>query len=403
MIIKNDRVTGGFAQEFVDRLTEKGGTYGHRYCPFHNSVTTINPWYARIVAFEIMQECGVQLLLHCEVTSVSMGTEGHIDSVIVTGKGQQIEIFAQQYIDATGDGDVAYIAGAEYKKGQEETGILQPPSLLFDMGGICFEKFFDYLEAHPEELPYNSNLDHIRSGYDAAFFRESPNHVFFGLNAMVKKLRAEGKCPVDRDTVIYIRQPYADHVCINTIRILGFDGSDVYDLSRGEVEAHLTVLPLIQMFKEHVPGFENCYLSSINPTIGVRESRRIVGKKMLMKESVIAAEVPNDSIALGSYIIDIHSGEGEETYIKTLEDPYGIPYLCTVSSSIDNLMMSGRCISVDATVFGSIRVMPTLMAIGQGVGVGAALAVKGKIAPADVDVSLVREILVRNMAILSVT
>lgn len=399
--VKGRKVTGGIAQEIVDRLAEKGGSYNHRVCPFHNSTTNINPLYARIVSFEMIKENNIQPLLHCEVVGASV-ENGKLVSVSVMGKGTEIEIQAKVFIDATGDGDVAYLAGARYEKGQEGTGVLQPATLMFDIGGVQLEKFFDYLEEHPEELPYGTGLNHIREGYNAEFFRESPNHVFFGLNALVSRLRAEGKCPIDRDTVIYINQPITDHVAINTIRILNFDGSNVRDLSRGEMEGHLQILPLIKMLQENVPGFENCYLSSINPTIGVRESRRIVGKNMLRKEAVINGDLPADTIGLGSYIIDIHNGEGNGTYIKTLEEPYGIPYGCTLAADIDGLMLSGRCISVDAVVFGSSRVMPTCMAAGQGVGVGAALAVQHDISPADVDTNEIREILLKQGAILSV-
>lgn len=395
------QVTGGIAQEIVDRLVEMGGSYGHRPCPFHNSTTVINPFYTRILCFELMKENNIQTLLHCEVTGARV-EDGKIKAVTVTGKGTNIEIEAKVFVDATGDGDVAYLSGARFKKGQEDTGIMQPPTLMFNIGGIEFEKFFNYIEEHPEELPYSSGLDHIRPGYDAKYFRESPNHVFFGLNAMINRLRSEGKCPIDRDTVIYIRQPIEDHVAINTVRILNFDGSDVFDLSRGEMEGHLQIIPIIKMLQDNVPGFENCYLSSINATIGVRESRRIVGMKTLTKDDVIKGIIPKDTIGLGSYIIDIHSGDGLETTIVTLDEPYGIPYSCTVSADIDGLMLSGRCISVDAVAFGSTRVMPTLMAVGEGVGVGAALAVKNKISPANVDTNEIRDILKDNGAILSI-
>lgn len=398
---KRRKVTGGFAQEIVDRLTEMGGSYGHRVCPFHNSTTVINPLYARIVSFDMIKKNNIQPFLHCEVIGANVDN-GKLTSVTVMGKGTEIEIHAKVFVDATGDGDVAYLAGARYEKGQKGTGIMQPPTLMFDIGGVKLEKFFDYLEVHPEELPYGSGLDHIRPGYDAAFFRESPNHVFFGLNALISRLRAEGKCPIDRDTVIYINQPIKDHVAINTIRILDFDGTDIRDLSRGEMEGHLQILPLIKMLQENVPGFKNCYLSSINPTIGVRETRRILGKKMLHKDKVINGEVPSDTIGLGSYIIDIHNGEGNGTYIKTLDEPYGIPYGCTIAADIDGLMLSGRCISVDAVVFGSSRVMSTCMAVGQGVGVGAALAIKHGISPSDVDTDEIRSILLQQGAILSV-
>lgn len=393
-------VTGGFAQELVDRLTKMKGTYGHRVCPFHNSTTVINPMYTRICLFEMLKENNVDLLLHCEITDTKV-VNGKICSVTAVGKGTEIEVEADVFIDATGDGDVAYMAGATYELGQKDTGVLQPPTLMFDLGGIDFDKFFDYLEAHPEELPYGSNLDHIRAGYDAKFFRESPNHVFFGLKAMIEKLRKEGKCPIDRDTVIYIRQPIADHVTINTVRILNFNGTDVHELSRGEQEGHLQILPITKMLQDHVPGFENCYLSSINPFIGIRETRRIVGEKMLDKDDVIAGTIPEDTIALGSYIIDIHSGDGNKTYIKNLDGPYGISYGCTVSKDIDGLMMSGRCISVDAVSFGSTRVMPTCMAVGDGAGIAAALAVKHGVSPKDVDVKELREKLINYGAILS--
>ena len=109
--------------------------------------------------------------------------------------------------------------------------------------------------------------------------KHNPGHVFFGLNGLIARLRKEGKCPIDRDTVIYIRQPIPNTVAVNTIRVLDVDASDIDDLTRAEVEAHLQIIPLVNMLKEHVPGFQDAYISSVNPVIGVRESRRIMGIK----------------------------------------------------------------------------------------------------------------------------
>ena len=159
----------------------------------------------------------------------------------------------------------------------------------------------------------------------------------------------------------------------------------------------------MKMLRENIPGFENCYLSHINPVIGVRESRRIQGIRTLTADDVLAGSVPADSICLGSFKIDIHAGATDSTIFKYLDHPYGIPYGCTVSADVKNLMMSGRCISVDAVAFGSIRIMPTCMAVGQGAGVGAALAVKENITPAEVDVQKIRDILLKNKAILEVS
>ena len=161
-----------------------------------------------------------------------------------------------------------------------ENNVMQPPTLMFNLGGVNFEEFCDFIEQHPEELPYDV-LDNIAQGYNADFFRKTKSFIFLGMHHLLEELRKKGECPVDRETVIFIRQPMPGQVAVNTIRLLNFDGSNLHDLSNGEMEAHLQIPKLMKMFRENVPGFENCYLDSINASIGVRESRRIKGIKML--------------------------------------------------------------------------------------------------------------------------
>lgn len=392
-------IYGSFPKEIVDRLVDMHGSYGNAYCPFHLSTTAVHPFYSRIICFQLAKENDIELLMHCELSGVEV-VDHKVTAVYVTGKGTVIRVEGGVFIDATGDGDVAYMAGAEYEKGQADTGLLQPPTLMFNLAGIDFDAFYDYIESHPEELPYELGLKHIREGYDGGFFRNNPSHVFFGLNHMIKKLQEQGKCPISRDTVIYIKQPIPGEIAVNTIRILNFDGSSIHDLSRGEMEAHLQIMPIIEMLQEYVKGFENCYLTSVNPTIGVRESRRIMGIKKLSWQDAEAGVITEDSIGLCTYFIDIHSGNTAETYTKRVAKPYGIPYGCMVAKEIDGLMMTGRCISVDAITFGSSRIMGACMAVGEAVGVGAALAVKEHIEPRAVKPEQVRTILQERGAVL---
>lgn len=392
-------IYGSFPKELVDRLIGMHGSYGNEYCPFHLSTTVVHPFYSRIICFQLAMENNIELLMHCELSAVEV-KDNRVTAVYVTGKGTVIRLEGRVFIDATGDGDVAYMAGAEYEKGQEKTGVLQPPTLMFNLAGINFDDFYDYLESHPEELPYELGLSHIKEGYNAEFFRNNSSHVFFGLNNMIKRLQDEGICPISRDTVIYIKQPIPGEIAVNTIRILNFDGSNVHDLSRGEMEAHLQIIPIIEMLQKNVPGFENCYLTSINPTIGVRESRRIMGVKKLLYQDALKGAVPNDTICLCSYFIDIHSGNTSETYTKRVAKPYGIPYGCTVAKELDGLMMAGRCISVDAITFGSSRIMGACMAVGEAAGAGAAIAVKNHIEPRAVDPEDVRTVLRGRGAVL---
>ena len=161
-------------------------------------------------------------------------------------------------------------------------------------------------------------------------------------------------------------------------------------------------IAFMKMFRENVPGFENCYLDSINASIGVRESRRIKGIKMLDHHDAVAGKKPEDSIALCGYFIDIHNGAGAGTYRVTIEEPFGIPYGCLVSADIPNLMMAGRDISVDAITFGSTRIMNECMAVGQAAGEAAAMAIASHCEPEKVDVAELRRHLLEQKAILSV-
>lgn len=393
-------VSGGFAQELVERLRELNGATAHRICPMHNSTTLIDPSITKILCFQMAQEAGVRLLLHCELADAVV-ENGAIREITVVGKGQKIHISGKVFIDGTGDGDLAYLCGCRYEKGQAGTGEMQSPTLTFDLGGVELPRLFDYLEEHPGDFQYCDTME-VKPGYNTAHLRGDRNHVFIGMRETLARLKQEGKCPIKRDTLIYINQMNPGHVVINSIRILDFDGSDVQSLTDGETESYLTILPLIKMLRENIPGFENCYLSHINPVIGVRESRRIQGIRTLTAEDVLAGSVPQDSICLGSFKIDIHAGATDSTIFKYLDHPYGIPYGCTVSADVTNLMMAGRCISVDAVAFGSIRIMPTCMGVGQGAGVGAALAVREGIAPGAVDVQKIRDVLLKSKAILEV-
>ena len=392
-------IIGGFAQEFVDRMQAVGGSYGHEYCPHHLSTTLLDPFYARILAFEMVKEAGVEILLHCELSGVKK-ENGRIVALTVTGKGQQIELLADVFVDGTGDADLAFLAGAECMKGDED-GVLQPPTLMFNLGGVDIDRFADYLAEHPEQLPH-AVIPNIEEGYDAEFIRNTKSAIFLGLNPLIEKLRAEGNCPVHRDTVIFIKQPIPGHVAINTIRLLNFDGSDLEDLSQGEMDAHLQIPALIKMFKDYVPGFENCYLTFINSVIGVRESRRVKGLKTLTMEDAVAGRKPEDTIGLCNYFLDVHNGAGQGTFRVEIEEPFGIPYGCLISKDVANLMITGRPISTDRMTFGATRIMNVCMAVGQAVGNGAAMAVQAGACPADVDIAALRARLLAQGAILDI-
>ena len=124
------------------------------------------------------------------------------------------------------------------------------------------------------------------------------------------------------------------------------------------------------------------------------------GLERVTLEQALDGEIPESSICLSGYTIDIHYNNERGTLFKKLERPFGIPYGCLVSAERPNLLFAGRCISVDDHVVGSTRVMPCCMAMGQAAGLAAAMAVTEKRTPAEVDVTKLRGALRAQGAIL---
>ncbi|MBQ8802803.1 MAG: FAD-dependent oxidoreductase [Tyzzerella sp.] len=392
------RIVGGIAQEYVNRLTERGQCLGHRTCPKHNSVTNVDPEGFKLLAIEMCREAGVDIILHVEACRTEV-ENGRLNRVILFGKGNEISVEADIFIDCTGDGDVAYLAGCSYEAGQPGTGVLQPPTVMFTLENVDTMRLYDYIEEHPEEMTFSATIDH-RPGYDADYFRASKNHVFVGLRKIFDRMHAEGKCPVDRETLIYIKSMNDGEVYVNSTRLLNTDATDIFSLTNAELEGQLQVAKLTKMLQENVVGFEDCFISSIAPTLGVRETRRFKGVKELIADEICAGLIPEDTIGLGAYKIDIHSGTDRSTLFRTVEQPFGIPYGCMVSAEIENLMFAGRCVSVDAATLASVRVMPQCMTMGQAAGQAAAMAVADRTAPKDVDVAKLRKELYAQKAVL---
>lgn len=394
-----NQCVSGFAEELVRRLQERGACYGIRPCPKHNSVANVDAEAVKILAFEMCREAGVEVLLHVEAVDAKVDC-GKLECVTLYGKCNRITIFADIFVDCTGDGDVACLAGCSYEKGRGAEQEMMPPTVMCTIEGVNDAALLDYVSEHPDEMKPMSATIETKPGYDADYFRADPNYVFVGMTQLWAKLKEQGICPVERGNMIVINGVHKGQMYVNTTRLLDVDGTDIRDLTRGEMEGHLQLYKLVETFRKFVPGFENCYISSIAPNIGIRETRRFKGLRCVTLEDALAGTVPEDSVCLSGYTIDIHYNNAQGTLFKKLEKPFGIPYGCLVSPEVENLMFAGRCISVDDHVVGSTRVMACCMAMGQAAGLAASMALEEGQLPAAVDVAALRKVLQEQKAIL---
>ncbi|HRE50881.1 MAG TPA: FAD-dependent oxidoreductase [Flavitalea sp.] len=157
---------------------------------------------------------------------------------------------------------------------------------------------------------------------------------------------------------------------------------------------------LVNFFRKYCPGFQDAFLTNTASGVYARESRRIKGIKTITKANIDKLSVPEDSVALAGYNVDIHQN-GVGLRLLPSAHAIGIPYGCLVSENIDGLLASGRCISVEPYPFGLTRAMATCMAVGEAAGIAASIAVKDNCSLKQVNVKKIRQTLQKAGAIVS--
>jgi hypothetical protein len=202
---------------------------------------------------------------------------------------------------------------------------------------------------------------------------------------LIDQARQNGlSIPTDRTILITALRD--GEVWVNMTRVAGVDGTDTRSLSEGEIEARWQIRDIQKYLVSYVPGFENCYFTKTAPFLGIRETRRIVGRYVMTREDILSCRRFDDAIAVASYPIDIHRPNDQDCTLEWCGDCYDIPYGSLVPRGVRNLLVAGRCISTTHEAMAAIRVMPTCMAMGEAAGRAAAMAVRRGVEPTEIDV-----------------
>lgn len=201
--------------------------------------------------------------------------------------------------------------------------------------------------------------------------------------------------PLHPDYVFWGNSVRAGEANINATRVAQVDGTDGDSLTRAELEGRAQIATIFDFLKAHVPGFEDAYVISSAPFLGIRETRRIMGEYVLSEEDVLAGREFEDAVLRAAYPIDIHDAKGKGTTFHQVggDGSYDIPYRCLVPRGVEGLLVAGRCISTDHAAQGSTRVMVTAMAMGQAAGAAAALCCRQGAMPREINVPALREAL----------
>jgi 2-polyprenyl-6-methoxyphenol hydroxylase-like FAD-dependent oxidoreductase len=347
-------MVAGVLQELLDRLIASGGAIAPSQATGYT--VPIDPEEYKLALLDMLDEAGVRFLFHSFASGVVE------EGVVFETKSGPVVIHGDVVVDCTGDGDVAAAAGGQYSPGRDPDGLTQPMTLMFRMVEFDRERFAGYVSEHPDQW-----------------------RGVHGLWELVAEAEAAGELELPREDILFFGTPHERELSVNSTRAGGL-GIDPWEITRAEWVARRQMRSIVDFLRRRVPGFEQAYNAQSGTTIGVRETRRILGDYCLTGEDVLTARKFDDAIARGSYPVDIHDPEGEGTFLKRLppNEAYDIPLRCLLPRGLDRIMTAGRCISGTHEAHSSYRVTPIAMATGHAAGVCAALAAASGRAPREV-------------------
>ncbi|MBR2907719.1 MAG: FAD-dependent oxidoreductase [Clostridia bacterium] len=397
----------GIGREMLDELEEIEGHW-HR---------NTNIEKHKLVLDRMVKKYNVDVLLVTSVVDTVMDGDTVKGVVIQTKTGRKY-ISAKRFIDATGDSDLAYYAGAETESGREGDGMSQACSLEFTLGGVRWEDYqtSDLKKTDPKWTKM------IREDLASGLLPyETDNH----LNWITHIPGRPQNCGMDEVSICMAHSRRCFPV-------------DNRDLTRMYFEGREQATMLAEYIKKRVPGFENSFLTTTGSLLGVRESRRIVGEYRLTAEDIAFCRKHDDVIAISNHGYDIHNFEdtgnikwapimlnGEIQYVisnsggfgtttpppdgkpvvnvkgQTAEfaefEPnrcYDIPYRCLVPACVENLLVAGRNLSSDVYAQSGARLILCCLSMGEAAGVASCISLAEDIPPRKINVKALQSELI---------
>jgi len=331
----------------------------------------IDPEKLKTLYLEMLSEVNVKIMLYTFACDVIMDGDC-LKGVTVVNKSGMTDIYADVIIDASGDGDVAYKCGAEYFKGRESDGKMQPVTIMFKVGGV---------------------------DYDRAVLPGSFETLVETEKGELQDLASKILTPPAGHVLLY-KSTLPGIVTCNMTNCIDIDGTDADDLTKATIICRNQMEEIVKFLREYAPGYENCFIISSASLIGIRETRHFKGEYVLNEEDILNARVFDDYVVKDAYFnFDVHNITGAGLDKTGIQQKFGqkhgytIPYRSLLPERIENLLLCGRNISGTHMAHSNFRAMPICAGIGEAAGAAAAAAVKNGISVRKVNADDIRKII----------
>ncbi len=352
------QIVFGFAGEFYAALKQRHGIhppvrFGNTLLVPHDS----NRW--KELADDLLLDSNCRVLYHTHFLNALRDDAGRVTGLLVKGQQGQFLIRPKVVIDASGDAELIHTLGEPSFMGKE--GVVQTPTMIFKMANVDMEAF---LQLNPTEL-----VQKVKEAAHSGNYRLPRHHVYaFPL-------------------------PNAGEVLCNMTKITYPDGSNPLgtvseDLTFAEMEGRRQAREYARFLVNEIPAFQKAYLSTTGVHVGIRQTRSIAGKGILLNSDVIQAVKRENAVTLSAWPMEIHN-EGEVKIVQLENDHYDIPLETLIPRNAGNYLAAGRCLSAEHEALASARVTAQCFGMGYAAGAAAGLMIKEGLPAIDLDGGMV--------------
>lgn len=345
---KGERVVGGIAWEFVKKLEKIGAAQielpkGH--ISFH-------PEYYKLIAQQMAVESGVDIFTNTSLIDCIKENDS-ISYILIHNKSGVSAIKGKCFIDATGDADLCHFAGVPML--ETPNNELQPISLCFALENV------------------DTNTELLR-----ACIRHNGKNGKPSSNSVISKCLQKYKNELND---FQFGGPWfntlnkGNCLAVNMTRI-GVDATDSKAYTKAEYKLRQDMFTFVNILKKEFEEFKNCEIVYSAVNAGIRETRHIKGVYTMTLDDVINHKPPLCPVARCAHPMDIHIANSSNQSLTQISKNVYVPYETMICEKIDNLIVAGRCISATKEPYASLRVMGTLMCIGESAGIAANLSVE---------------------------
>ncbi|MFK7966631.1 MAG: FAD-dependent oxidoreductase [Burkholderiaceae bacterium] len=328
-----EQVVFGVGEQVIRQLAdEQAVTEPQR---FRGVFVSFDPEANKRVLDNVCAKAHVQVMLHSQLIAANR-TAGHLNEITVQHHGGQTTFLGRAFVDASGEANLAFLAGASTRKGND--GAVNLASLGTRFGGIATETIVTADE----------------------------------FERAVAACRDRGIGPFTKDKSVMVRLPISGDLTMYVASAV-YDATDPVALSQAEADGRRQAQAYLRALQT-IPGCERAYLVSTGPEFGTRESRHLNARFQLRWAHIQERRTFDDCIALGAWGAEWHDAK---TFASTMDfapdkGAYQIPLSCLQSIDTANLFAAGRTADGDRKAGAAIRVMGTAFATGQAAGVAAA-------------------------------